>query len=369
MPVTQRGASWQAQVNHKDDRYRRNFPTKLEAQAWAAESKARLLRGESPDMGEKARREAGKPHTLKELVDHVYATHWAPMAGGEKAYFNAKDIIGIIGPSLPITKLSRMDVDKARAELLKRGNQPSTVNKKVAALSKALSIYGDDNPTYAKPKMAKYSVAEGRIRRYSPTEETASLAFFQHIGNEDMSDYTALSLDTGMRQGEVLSILFEDCLTNKATVWGSKAKSGKSRTVPLTRRAQDIISRRFKAAGGDAEARRKAVFEGLNRWSVAHYWGRLASTMKLQDDKDFVPHILRHEFCSRLADRGLNAAVIKELAGHSSLVVTQRYIRVGAQALVDAIAALEKGEDLTRQLTVTTPAQPFSPADRGASEH
>jgi site-specific recombinase XerD len=66
--------------------------------------------------------------------------------------------------------------------------------------------------------------------------------------------------------------------------------------------------------------------------------------MKLLDDRDFVPHIMRHEFCSRLADRGLNAAVIKELAGHSSLVVTQRYIRVGAQALVDAIAALEKSE-------------------------
>lgn len=344
MPVTQRGASWQAQVNHKLDRYRRNFPTKQEAELWQAESKARLLRGETPDMGESARREAGKPHTLKELIEHVYATHWAPMSGGEKAIYNARDIVGIIGPTMAITKLSRMDVDKARAALLKRGNQPATVNKKVAALSKALSIYADDNPTFAKPKMAKYSIAEGRIRRFSPGDETAALAFFEHIGNQDMVDYVVLSLDTGMRQGEVLSIRYEDCTGTKATVWGTKAKSGKTRTIPLTARAQATIARRFKEAGDRTDILRTEVFEGVNRWSVAHYWDRLATAMKMQDDKDFVPHILRHEFCSRLADRGLNAAVIKELAGHSSLVVTQRYIRVGAQALVDAIAALEKAE-------------------------
>ncbi len=50
MPITLRGSSWQAQVNHKMQRYRRNFPTKDEARAWEAESKARLLRGEAPDI-------------------------------------------------------------------------------------------------------------------------------------------------------------------------------------------------------------------------------------------------------------------------------------------------------------------------------
>lgn len=351
MPVTQRGASWQAQVNHKLDRYRRNFASKKEAELWQAESKARLLRGELPDMGEAAKREAGKPHTLTDLIEHVYATHWKPQAGGEKAIFNARAIVKLIGPTMPIAKLSRMDVDKARAALLEGGNQPATVNKKVAALSKALSIYADDNPGYAKPKMAKYSIAEGRIRRFSPADEKAVLAFFERIGQQDMVDYVTLSLDTGLRQGEVLAIRFEDCTGNRATVWGKGAKSGKTRTVPLTARAQATIARRFKEAGQEPDILRSPVFPELNRWGVAHYWERVAAAMKLQDDPDFVPHLLRHEFCSRLADRGLNAAVIQALAGHSSLATTQRYIRVGAQALVDAIAALERAE-----------AQPLVPA-------
>ena len=137
MPVTQRGDSWQAQVNHKGERYRRQFATKKEAVQWEADSKARLLRGDTLDMGAQARREAGVPHTLGELVEHVYATHWSPMAGGSVALANARQMLQHMGPNLAISRVTSLDVDKARAALLKAGNSPATVNRKVAAISKA----------------------------------------------------------------------------------------------------------------------------------------------------------------------------------------------------------------------------------------
>jgi integrase len=40
------------------------------------------------------------------------------------------------------------------------------------------------------------------------------------------------------------------------------------------------------------------------------------------------PHTLRHTFCSHLAMRGVAARVIQQLAGHSSLVTTQRYMHL-----------------------------------------
>lgn len=339
MPVTPRGNSWQAQVNHKGERYRRLFETKKAAEKWEAESKARLLNGMHPEMGEDVKAKPGTIQTLGELVEHVYATHWAPMAGGQKALFNANAIVGAIGPNLPVQKLTRTHVDKARAALLAAGNGTATVNRKVSALSKALSVYADDNPGFARPKMERYKVAQGRIRRVSAEEEAQALAYLTHIGQDAMADYVALSLDTGLRQGEVLALLFRDCDDRKLTVWGTGAKSGKTRSVPLTKRAAETIARRRTGQKpGDL------VLGGLNRWSVKHYWERLSAALGLQDDDHFVPHAMRHEFCSRLADRGLNAAVIKELAGHSSLAVTQIYIHVGAQALVDAIAALEDAQ-------------------------
>jgi site-specific recombinase XerD len=48
-------------------------------------------------------------------------------------------------------------------------------------------------------------------------------------------------------------------------------------------------------------------------------------------------HILRHTFCSQLAMRGAPARAIQELAGHSELGVTQRYMHLSPAALDAAI--------------------------------
>ena len=53
-------------------------------------------------------------------------------------------------------------------------------------------------------------------------------------------------------------------------------------------------------------------------------------------------HILRHTFCSHLAMRGAPARAIQELAGHTDLTVTQRYMHLTPAALDAAIRLLEQ---------------------------
>lgn len=57
-------------------------------------------------------------------------------------------------------------------------------------------------------------------------------------------------------------------------------------------------------------------------------------------------HALRHSFCSHLALRVAPAVAIKELAGHSSIAVTNRYVHLGPGELRNAIALLEPGRQL-----------------------
>ena len=47
---------------------------------------------------------------------------------------------------------------------------------------------------------------------------------------------------------------------------------------------------------------------------------------KLDYPNDFVLHSLRHTFGTRLGEAGVDAFTIKELMGHTSILVSQRYV-------------------------------------------
>ncbi len=56
------------------------------------------------------------------------------------------------------------------------------------------------------------------------------------------------------------------------------------------------------------------------------------------------PHLLRHTFCTRLHQRGVDPFTIKDLAGHKSLNTTMRYIKIENKEEIDAIDRLEFGD-------------------------
>jgi len=57
------------------------------------------------------------------------------------------------------------------------------------------------------------------------------------------------------------------------------------------------------------------------------------------------PHVLRHTFCSHLAMRGAPAKAIQELAGHTNLTTTYRYMHLSPAAREGAIRLLDRRDD------------------------
>ena len=58
--------------------------------------------------------------------------------------------------------------------------------------------------------------------------------------------------------------------------------------------------------------------------------------------RQFGWHVLRHTFCSHLAMRGAVPKAVQELAGHTTLNVTLRYMHLAPGALHDAIRLLNR---------------------------
>lgn len=50
-------------------------------------------------------------------------------------------------------------------------------------------------------------------------------------------------------------------------------------------------------------------------------------------------HTLRHNIASRLLDRGADIVTVKELLGHSTVLVTARYLHPNLEAKLQAVAA------------------------------
>ena len=70
--------------------------------------------------------------------------------------------------------------------------------------------------------------------------------------------------------------------------------------------------------------------------------------VRLAGIKPITFHQLRHTFCSRLAAAGVDIATIQELAGHSSIVMTRRYMHPHnglKQQAVELLAAPENGQE------------------------
>jgi site-specific recombinase XerD len=77
---------------------------------------------------------------------------------------------------------------------------------------------------------------------------------------------------------------------------------------------------------------------------------RVKRAARLANVSDGV-HVLRHTFCSHLAMLGAPAGAIQELAGHSELGMTQRYMHLSQSALDSAIQLLNRRGDSGEAIT------------------
>ena len=68
-------------------------------------------------------------------------------------------------------------------------------------------------------------------------------------------------------------------------------------------------------------------------------WNGLREAAEL---KNFRFHDLRHSFASKLVMKGVDLYVLKELMGHSTIEMTERYAHLAPSARKEAVARLDE---------------------------
>jgi len=267
-----------------------------------------------------------------------------------------------------LDKLSEFQIEKWKAGRLKTA-KPTTVKRDLAALKTALTRavkWGiiDANP--ATPVKVK-TPDDKRVRYLSDKERKRLLkalsardkgkAKARQSGNahslkrgreplpkitgyaDHLTPLILLTMNTGLRRGEVLSLQWDQVNLGsnpRVTIKAGYAKSNSTRHVPLNSGAVTVMKQWKKQGSGESWVFPNPV-TGYRIEKLKTSW---PSLMTAADIQDFRFHDLRHDFASRLVMAGVDLYRVRDLLGHSSIQMTERYSHLAPAALAEAVEVL-----------------------------
>ena len=244
---------------------------------------------------------------------------------------------------------------------------PATVNRELATLRRMLRLAYEWKELQRVPRIRLLTGERVRDFVLSRKQEEIYLAACP----QPLNDIAVLMLESGLRIGEALHLEWADITlapVNGARFGFLRVREGKSknarRIIPLTDRAAAMLRERHEAQEheydklkGKGKQPPAIMFVFANR-DGAPYVGtsinhlhRDACAPKIKGKRraifpaDFVMHSLRHTMLTRLGESGVDAFTIMRIAGHSSIVVSQRYIHPTPEAVERAFERLQLSGD------------------------
>lgn len=332
----------------------------------AAEERAKLILRDPAAFASRRSSSA----TLSEYIASDYEDHaTAKLKNGARSVARVKAIWKSLLPKR-IADITPQEVDKLRNKRLLAGVAPATINRDVAALSgvfahwvantagavhplagmEALDVADDETIRYLSPDEAKRlrkalanrdieaAAARARANQHRAEREYDLLpeitGYCDHI-----TPMVLLSLNTGLRQGELFSLTWEQVDMKLAqptiTVLASHSKGNNTRVVPLNKEAQAVMAaiKPDRAAGLVF----KSPVSGGRFDNVKKAWAEVTKAAGLPDLRW---HDLRHDFASQLVMRGVSLFKVQKLMGHANARMTQRYAKLAPDTLADAVNML-----------------------------
>lgn len=180
--------------------------------------------------------------------------------------------------------------------------------------------------------MARRRESKHRIRWFDTKEEGSMLSMCDTLGLADLRDYIVVAIDTGFRRGELLDFEVRDFNNGMMHLHADGTKTEEARSVPVTKRVQEIIARRGNYT---------KLFPALTIPILRYQWDLLKDHLGMTEDKQFVVHTLRHTCASRLVQRGVPLSIVQKWMGHKNINTTLRYAHLAPDSLLQAKEALE----------------------------
>jgi integrase len=233
-----------------------------------------------------------------------------------------------------LSTITRQEIAAIHAQITKAGHG-TTANRVLALVSSVFGRGIEFSIIESNPAKGIRRNKEASRDRFLQADELPR--FFQAIAdepNETMRDYFLVSLLTGARRANVLSMAWHDVSLERAEWRLNTTKNGTPQTVTLSPQAMTVIQSRRKLAADDAVF----VFPGTG--ASGHLaepkkaWLRILKRAGLADLRI---HDLRRTLGSWQAKSGASMAVIGKSLNHKNTSTTAIYARLDLDPVRESV--------------------------------
>lgn len=323
--IRNRGNKWQARVTRKGfpDEVK-SFTTRQDAERWARSVETEM------DKGYFVNRSTAESTTFKDVIERYIADVCPTTRSGTDDAIRLRAMCRTKLAKLSMASLTPKAIADYRDERLKKVKS-GTVIRELAYLSSIINHARREwgiNITNPVASVRKPSPPQGRNRILSADEESRLLVTLDPTGRRNpwLQPSAVLSIETAMRRGELLQLRWSNIDLQNQTAFLPMTKNGTARTVPLSRRAVELLKALPRSIDG-----RVFPIE-----PAAHH-AAFKRACKRAGLVDLHWHDLRHTAITRLAEKLPNLIELAAVSGHRSLTMLKRYYHPSASDLARKI--------------------------------
>ena len=317
--ISNRNNKWHVRVRRSGQpTVAKTFLIRTDAEKWARSIEIEI------DRGTYINTSFAQKTLFKDLIQQYLKEVTPTHRGAPEDTYRLKKMMRNPISELNLTELTPNRIANYRDERLKEVKS-NTVIRELAYISSMINHarrewgLGIINPV---AQIRKPSQPQGRERVLNDVEINRLLQELEKI-NPYLKSLCRFALETAMRRGELMSLLWKNINFEKRVAFLPITKNGRSRSVPLSTKAVEILN----LLPRDIEGR---VFP-LNKQTVSILF--LRATRRAEID-NFHFHDLRHMALTKLSTKFTNILELAAISGHRELRMLQRYVHIKAEDLV-----------------------------------
>lgn len=233
----------------------------------------------------------------------------------------------------PLGQITRSEMEDWRRKRLATC-RPATINRDLARLRNMFNRAVEWDLLEESPLQGLKFLRENNARtRYLKLEECDRLA--KACTSVLTHAAVTLALHTGMRLGEILNLRWCDIDWSSGLLLIPDSKNGEPRHIPMDRAVRELLNDLDRRPGVDW------VLTNARGEQLRDIRGGFRNALRRAGLTDLRFHDLRHTFASQWVQNGGDLYILKDILGHKSITITQRYAHLSPAYKRDAVNRMD----------------------------